>query len=90
MGLNKTYELTDKLCYEILTHRKFQISKLNRFCGLTKYDNEYFKLIIAFDNSITANLVTLIEISKQKYEKLIHEDGYTSDNGEIYNFIIKI
>lgn len=28
---NKMYELIDKLCVEVLTHRKFQISKLNRF-----------------------------------------------------------
>lgn len=83
------YKLIDKLCVEVLTHRKFQISKLNRFCGLVHLDNNYYKIIIAFDDSNNATLVTFIVISKLKYNKLLNETGYVDKKG-FYNFIIKI
>lgn len=86
---SKMYELIDKLCTEVLTHRRFQISESNRFCGLAHVDDNYFKIIIAFDDSKKATLITVISINKHKYEELLNEIGYISEKG-FYNFIIKL
>lgn len=86
---SKMYELVDKLCAEVLTHRKFQISKSNRFCGLTHVEDNCYKIIVAFDNSKMATLITIISINNHKYKELLGKTGYVSQDG-FYNFIIKI
>lgn len=86
---SKMYELVDKLCTEVLTHRRLQISKSNRFCGLAHVEDNYYKIIVAFDDSKKATLITIISINSHKYEELLGKTGYVSQDG-FYNFIIKI
>lgn len=87
IGYNSLYNFLDELCVEIIKNRKLQISTLNRFCGLIHKNDNYFKIIIAFNNIREAALITGISITKQQYNNLLNKDYYI-DSNDRYNFII--
>lgn len=88
IGYKQIYNIIDRICSYIITHRKYQISKLNRFSYVFELNGLYFNIIIGFENSHSAFLATLIAINRTKYEKLLNQDFYISKDN-FCNFIIK-
>ena len=63
------------------------ISSSINFCCLLNNKNEYYKVIIGFNNKESLYIATIISINKNQYEKLKNNKMYYDSNKKIHYVI---